>query len=1433
MLPADHFLSQVVEEALLKVHRTGPYKWHGNYIEMRLSEPFGDTQEDDEDIEDDDGPDDEVDIQQSASDTDGIINTSLRFSETNYNSSSQPAGLALTTSVPNQPARESFGVLLSQVFLVLSVLSKDERYLKLPALSNLHRFPIIGQGNSFIARKVPRTSLPGLPETHHVQHQVFAYKSLRHYNGSDKDATKRRSSSARHRAASARLKNVLSEIQILTHPPLASHSNIIGLIGYGWEVNRIDRKSHVFHWPFLVLEYAAYGSMIDAFEQHVIGHDARLSLCLDVGHALVALHGSEVVHGDVKLENILVFPDKKKGVIAKLADFGFALVDLEGKAPRSMLPGRSEPWNAPESQKRMPFAELYLTDIYSFGFLIWRTMCYGHEPFTENDGRLSLDGLARISRLKESQLLLDEAFTSMQQIRFPDSLYGRLKTALLCTLQLDPAQRNIAACITALGGSVPTSNTGIPLRRAIIPPEVHGLGIYSYAHHNLRLDCQLRHALESYCLSPATNNWESSRHLVDNGASTLFSNYLELHASGDLWDSYHEMPTKILGLSWLLVSAGSGQTSSAEAIFSLCSTFMPDGWNEWLPDSEVLRMAAAYGLTEGSEFILKDVLEQPVPRKDEFLDHFRTRLCRGAGIILGVPKGAFDGTGEENFRQYLGKKFYKPNTGQEGEITADHLFRIAAAWGCLESVQTITTHYKVNFNSQDQYGETALLKACRAGHNKLVHWLVRSGKARASIASKKGITPLHWLTSFDDSEIFEIAFLLKNAGADPNQIAVDSNEDQVEQNYFFFKGPPILRAVASGQEIAVKALLDLGADPKLRSATKENALILAARRLRLNILKMLVEKAGAGCIWERTVDWRPLVTYIIECSPVYSAKIHGPKYVEAHLETFKYAWSKTAAPGRFFKAITKEGFTPLQVAVHEGNKVVAEEIVRSCPSEGHLKELLVTIGLQASILYGRQSMFCYFLEHGAQPLHPYLVSDPNTDLQFQDYVLYGPWTMNLAQHQYRTTSLHLCAQAGDLSAFFGLQLLKALLPASRWDTTPSTLRKQDIVNCKCSSLPVDDPIIDGKNEFGETAFFCALKAEEYQLAWQLYEAGANHNAVVPHPVVHLSGPAPPIAQQGLGLPIAELALTWISAHRAIHFLIHDCWGCLRLTNTYGDELITGVIEETAGWPIEEASTVLEYVIDRAYPQRFFDSDLLIAIGCQNEAAVATFVRLQDRLRQHGKPRDLYDAVRKHLLKFCTSEPKETSDASAVLQHRQKRFAWYSKASRILEVIHDAYPDEPVGGTALPGFPNIVAAVVLPELNISKRRYMSGAIGASKLVNEVDGILKPWLAVLSARGTPAQLDLMEAFLENAMGKTVAVEWRLERGGEGLDRSRTRVKRVAAERISHPKSKVDVGALQKRIKGMFLRKRHSVEPAAVQPALVQAAAVEPELTCCSFS
>jgi serine/threonine protein kinase len=126
-----------------------------------------------------------------------------------------------------------------------------------------------------------------------------------------------------------RVSCVLKDIEVMNHAPLASHQNIIHLLGYGW-----NRQGSI---PFLITECAQHGTMRQLLQGTSLRARQKHKLCRNVAAALLELHLCGIAHGDVKLDNVLVVLasgdeldhvtlDDDTVVIAKLADFGHCVL---------------------------------------------------------------------------------------------------------------------------------------------------------------------------------------------------------------------------------------------------------------------------------------------------------------------------------------------------------------------------------------------------------------------------------------------------------------------------------------------------------------------------------------------------------------------------------------------------------------------------------------------------------------------------------------------------------------------------------------------------------------------------------------------------------------------------------------------------------------------------------------------------------------------------------------------------------------------------------------------------------------------------------------------------------------------------------------------------------------------------------------------------
>lgn len=246
-----------------------------------------------------------------------------------------------------------------------------------------------------------------------------------------------------------KLEAILLELRVLTHRPLRHHNNIVQLIQVGWEGDPLERAVK---WPVLVVDYADRGTLADFFDnEEAVNYDVKRSLSLDIAHGLQALHSCQVVHGDLKLLNVLVFSRDDGGYNAKLSDFGGALLD----SPQALLrPMGTRPWTAPEYEANRSRQGLLQSDVYALGLLMWRIMLGGGDPFADKNLFELPSGEKKviddaIDDYKRSGTFLSKAKASI-------SRYGKdldchiISTVFECSLQVSPGERNLEAVISCL-----------------------------------------------------------------------------------------------------------------------------------------------------------------------------------------------------------------------------------------------------------------------------------------------------------------------------------------------------------------------------------------------------------------------------------------------------------------------------------------------------------------------------------------------------------------------------------------------------------------------------------------------------------------------------------------------------------------------------------------------------------------------------------------------------------------------------------------------------------------------------------------------------------------------------------------------------------------------------------------------------------------------
>ena len=171
---------------------------------------------------------------------------------------------------------------------------------------------------------------------------------------------------------------VLNEISILK---IVRHNNIIKL----YEVMETPQKI------YLVMEYCDSGEMFDYIvsKQHLTENQACIFF-QEIIDALTYLHSQNIVHRDVKPENILL-QTFGNTLTCKLIDFGISRTYTLDKLITT--PCGTASYAPPEMHRGEEYYGL-LSDVWSAGVLLY-AMAFGYLPFCEEDEDVNIDNIIK------------------------------------------------------------------------------------------------------------------------------------------------------------------------------------------------------------------------------------------------------------------------------------------------------------------------------------------------------------------------------------------------------------------------------------------------------------------------------------------------------------------------------------------------------------------------------------------------------------------------------------------------------------------------------------------------------------------------------------------------------------------------------------------------------------------------------------------------------------------------------------------------------------------------------------------------------------------------------------------------------------------------------------------------------------------------------
>ncbi|KAF5704227.1 serine threonine kinase [Fusarium mundagurra] len=778
--------------------------------------------------------------------------------------------------------------------------------------------------------------------------------------------------------------------------------NVVKLLGLGWEKVIDDFRQEPTLAPVIALEHAPYGTLEDLFysSEFLSSYEQKLTLLTDVCEGLRALHASNVIHGDVSPQNILVFGDTTYKIIAKLCDFGLSIIDPDSGPDFQRLPGGTAIYLAPEASRPIAKDHLKFTDVYSFGIVAWQTLLGGAMPFFSprfRDGQ-TLDGF-EIQQLKTGR---HRYLAALYDISTSFDEFSRLNDGTEMFMEnYDPPRDSVNGLLIAMAadslsqmsgtvnplwesGKIPASEIATLLSllqicltnlKKALGLRFHGFNprereLYSSIYE--RFFITLRHSPSCQDLN-GLSHWDTA--LAQHLGSCLAEYYLWKLLAGDQSDANRQSI-----LTYLALSASAGDVKACSTALSI-------------------------------HRFLKTKMKWP----DLYTTGTALALLKGHTALSWNSSQSLYSEFQTKFTRALIRRF------QEEQITVEQNNAATRVVLGLPMGRT-------NINARNNEGDTLLSLAFKSANFPMVIQLLEDHDASVAIANNYGETPIHWLHNMPAGKpivVEAVAVLLHEAEADLEKLAhpPEGLDHQSYSNPCFFP-TPLLRAVASRNIPAVSCLVQLGAEVSMKEQSVYaklgiSPLSLAASMLEDECLEVMLPYWTAEP-FERGPDdnevydlWENAIGGL---SVMERVRIHGDQYsarISRTLEVLSlYLGPCYLVSGRR---------SSLEYAAEAGDLVWMEAILEkyySDPTKAVLADL--QRGLACAVARGHFYIASRLREHGALALLPHKWA-------WSSYSRGRPgrWDEKLVDrlnsqtfesgHTWNTTkcSLHFCDQAGS------------------------------------------------------------------------------------------------------------------------------------------------------------------------------------------------------------------------------------------------------------------------------------------------------------------------------------------------------------------------------------------------------------------------------------